>query len=274
MRGMVLRRFVVVVAVCATALLGTATASSAKNSPAPGSTCAGGPIAPGTYQSLTVTGFCFMGSGVFDIKGGLTIAPNGGLKATDCDSQVTVSGGIQVQSGGILGLGASATGNGGGACPANTYDVVHGGLTANQALAVIIHGTTIDGGFSVQGGGGGTACDFSQPFVPFTNMEDTRINGGALLSGLSTCWIGIIRVEINGGMSVTNNTLGDPDAIEIGNNVIRGGLACSGNHLDPAVPPDLITPGAGNGAPTNFFDGSGPNPNSVTGHETGQCAGL
>jgi hypothetical protein len=274
---MVLRRFLVAVVVCAAALLGTATASSAKNSPDSSATCAGGPIAPGTYHSLTVSGFCSMGPGVFDIKGGLTIAPSGGLEATDCDAQVTVSGGVQVQSGGILGLGGSAVGHGGGSCPADTTDVVRGGLVANQAVAVIIHGTTIDGGFSVQGGGGGTTCDNAPglPFPPFTNVEDSRINGGVSVSGLSTCWIGIIRVQVNGGMSVTNNTLGDTDAIEIGLNVIHGGLACSGNQLDSAVPPDLNPADhAPNGVPTNFFDGSGPNPNSVTGHESGQCAGL
>jgi hypothetical protein len=113
------------------------------------------------------------------------------------------------------------------------------------------------------------------PFPPFTNVEDSRINGGANVSGLSTCWIGIIRAQINGGLTVNDNTLGDTDAIEIGTNVIHGSLACSGNALDPAVPPDLNPADhAPNGTPTNFFDGFGPNPNSVSGPETGQCAGL
>jgi hypothetical protein len=66
-------------------------------------------------------------------------------------------------------------------------------------------------------------------------------------------------------VSVNNNTMGDPDAIEIGLNNIHGTLACSGNAL--------AFPGPG-GVPTNSFDGSPPNPNTVTGAETGQCAGL
>jgi hypothetical protein len=274
---MALRRCLVVFAVCAFALVGTATVSGATSPPTANNTCARGPITPGSYQSLTVTGFCSMGPGVYVIKVGLTIAPGGGLKANDCNSQVVVWGGVRVQSGAILALGASAVGNGGGTCAANTNDVVHGGLIGNSALAVIIHGTTIYGGFSVQGGGGGATCNNAPglPFPPYTNLEDTQIFGGALLNGLSTCWIGIIRVQVNGGMSVTNNTLGDTDAIEIGNNVIQfGGLACSGNQLAPGILPDLITPGAGNGKPTNFFDGFGPNPNTVTGGKTGQCALL
>jgi hypothetical protein len=274
--SMLLRRVVVVIGVCALGVFGTATASGAAHPHGSSETCAGGPIAPGTYHSLTITGFCSMGAGVFEIKGGLTIAPGGALQATDCASQVIVSGGVSVQRAGLLGLGASSTAHD-GSCAADTNDVVRGGLAANEAVAVIIHGTTINGGFSINGGGGFDDCTKNlpgAPFPPFSNVEDSTINGSASVSGLTTCWIGIIRAHVNGGMTVNNNTLGDTDAIEIGLNVIHGGLSCSGNHLDPAVPPDLTTPGAGNGAPTNFFDGVGPNPNTVTGAQTGQCVGL
>lgn len=266
---MALRRVVVLIAVCSIALFGTATASGAANPHGSSNTCSGGPIAPGTYHSLTVTGICLLGPGTYDINGGLTIAPNAGLNATNCDAHVTVSGGIQVSSGALLGLGGSVNGTG---CAADTNDVVHGGLRATQALSVIVHGTTINGGFSVQGGGGWTDCLTNVPglpFPPFTDIEDSSINGGASISGLTTCWMGFIRVHVNGGVSVNNNEMGDPDAIEIGLNVIHGGLACSGNFEDP----NSTTPGPG-GVPTNSFDGSPPNPNTVTGQETGQCAGL
>ena len=44
---------------------------------------------------------------------------------------------------------------------------------------------------------------------------------------MSTCWMGFIRNQANGGVSVANNTMGDPDAIEIGEVVPAGasGLA-------------------------------------------------
>ena len=122
------------------------------------------------------------------------------------------------------------------------------------------------------GGGGWTDCLTNAPglpFPPFTDVEDSTINGGTNISGLTTCWMGFIRNTTNGSVKVNKNEMGDPDAIEIGLNVIHGGLACSGNFLDP----NTTTPGVG-GVPTNSFDGSPPNPNTVSGAEKGQCAGL
>jgi hypothetical protein len=163
-------------------------------------------------------------------------------------------------------------------CAATTDVVVHGGLDASNATAVMVHGATIDGGLSVEGGGGYDDCTTNLPglpFPPFSNVEDSVIHGGASFVGLTTCWMGVIRNEVSGGVTINGNTLGDTDAIEVGLNSIHGTLACSGNQLDAAVPPDLNPADhAGNGTPSNFFDGVGPNPNTVTGHETGQCAGL
>jgi hypothetical protein len=266
--------------------LGTATASSAK-SPSGSNTCAGGPIAPGTYQSLTVTGFCSIGAGVVNVKGGLTIAPNAGLDAqSDCDAHLNVSGGISVLDNAILFLGNSVNGTG---CPADSGNVIQGGLRGTNAIGVVVHGTSISGGFSLQGGGGGNSYGLvpndnpppdeiegclnlpGLPFPPFSDVEDSQINGGASMSGLTTCWMGFIRNQVNGVVTVNNNTLGDPDAIEIGLNTIHGTLACSGNQRDPASP--ILPLGVG-GVPTNSFDGSPPNPNTVTGQTTGQCAGL
>jgi hypothetical protein len=224
-------------------------------------------IPPGSYGSVTVTGLCSI-EGTVNISGGLTIASGAGLDASgpDCNSFVHVSGGVQVMANGVLFLGNGA----GTGCP-NSFDVVNGGLQGANALAVVVHGTTINGGFSVQGGGGGTSCadalvqgqDIGTP--PFTDVEDSRINGGASISGMSTCWMGFIRNTSNGGVRVANNTMGDPDAIEIGLNEINGSLNCFGNAL--------AFPGPG-GVPTNSFDGSPPNPNVVHGQRLGQCAGV
>ena len=283
---MVIRRLLAILAACSVAVVGTATAAAAKSPSSGDNTCAGGPIAPGTYRSLTVTGFCAVGSGVVSVTGGLTIAPNAGLDAqSNCDAHLNVSGGITVLTSAILFLGNSQNGTG---CP-DSNNVVHGGLRATNAIGVVVHGTRIDGGFSVQGGGGGNSYALvpndnpppaeiegcaplpGLPFPPFTDVEDSHINGGASISGMSTCWMGFIRNHVNGGVTVNNNTMGDPDAIEIGLNSIHGGLACSGNLRDPASP--ILPLGIG-GVPTNSFDGSPPNPNTVTGQATGQCAGL
>jgi hypothetical protein len=240
-------------------------------------------IPAGNYNSVTVTGFCYM-QGNVHINGGLTIAPGGGLDAAvffgfppfdygqPCNVFVSVNGGIRVGQNGVLYLGNS--GDTGPGCP-NSNDTVNGGLYANGADEVVVHGATINGGFTVVNGGGAASCDSTArfPFGPYTNLEDSTINGGVTVSGLNTCWIGVIRNNINGVMHVDNNETSDTDAIEINTNTINGGLACSGNFLNPAVTPDP-TPNAPNGVPTNFADFAGPFPNTVTGAETGQCTGL
>ena len=243
-------------------------------------TCSGGTLqAPqvipaGTYKSVTVSdGFCVM-QGTYDITGDITVEPGAFLDAAvyfgfppysygaPCNVFVTVSGGVRVGQGAALYFG-NGPGTG---CP-NSNDVVKGGIASTGAESVVVHGTTISGGLTVQGGGGGTSCQStaSSPFGPYTDLEDSQVNGGISVSGLSTCWTGIIRTTVNGTVSVSNNTMGDPDAMEIGLNHINGALACSGNAL--------AFPGPG-GVPTNSFDGSPPNPNVVTGSEQGQCAGL
>jgi hypothetical protein len=229
-------------------------------------------IPAGSYGPVTITGFCAM-QGTNSIHGGLTIAPGASLDASNfapCNVFLNVSGGIQVGTNGILYLGNSE----GTGCP-NSNDVVGGGITATGAATVVVHGTTINGAFTTQGGGGAASCQPTDlfPFGPFFNVEDSRFNGGFSLTGVNTCWIGIIRNQVNGGGQVNNNETSDTDAIEIGLNSIHGVLSCAGNFLNPAVPPDS-TPNAPNGVPTNFFDFFGPNPNTVSGAETGQCAGL
>jgi len=246
-------------------------------------TCSGGTlqtpqvIPAGTYKSVTVAdGFCVM-QGTYSITGGLTVEPGAFLDAavffgfppydygSSCNVFVTVSGGIRVGANAALYFG-NGPGTG---CPSSN-DVVNGGISSTGAESVVVHGTTIRGGLTVQGGGGGASCPQPpvsplSPFDPYTNIEDSQVSGGISVSGLSTCWTGIIRNTVSGTVSVNNNTMGDPDAIEIGLNHIIGTLACSGNAL--------AFPGPG-GVPTNSFDGSPPNPNVVTGAETGQCVGL
>lgn len=261
------------------AALTPAPASAAPVAGAVNYTCSGGSpgsaqlIPPGAYGSVTVTGFCFM-QGSYTITHGLTVGPDAFLDAAvffgfppydygiPCNVFVDVSGGVRVAPNGALYLG-NGPGTG---CP-NSDDVVNGGIASSGAQSVVIHGTTINGGLRVEGGGGGTTCapTASSPFGPYTDMEDSTVNGGTSFSGVSTCWMGFIRNASNGTVSITSNTMGDPDAIEIGLNTINGSLSCSGNAL--------AFPGPG-GVPTNSFDGSPPNPNTVTGQEIGQCAGL
>ena len=108
-------------------------------------------------------------------------------------------------------------------------------------------------------GGGLPICDetFAGP-CSFSALEDSRVDGSVSISGYGGFWLGLARNHVNGGVTLRDNTLADPDAMEILANTIHGTLACSGN-----------TP-----VPTNVADGQALFPNQVTGRETGQCAGL
>ena len=291
MRGATKRALLVASVLALCGVLLSATAASADSSGGDrgdqktfvcsGTPQAPGTIAPGTYGSVRVTGLCAV-HGLVNIKGSLTIAQGAGLDATnDCNAHVNVGDGIRVLRDGILFFGNSFHDLGGGVtggtdCAVNSNNIVHGGLESFNALAVVVHGSIIDDGVSLHGGGGGTSCAPvpGLPFPAFSTLEDSRINDGLSITGLSTCWLGTIHNQINGGVKIANNVLGDTDAIEFGANTIHGIVVCFGNHLDPSVPPDLIPADhAPNGAPTNFFDGLGPFPNNVNGKELGQCAG-
>ncbi len=57
---------------------------------------------------------------------------------------------------------------------------------------------------SVRGGGSGTSCapTNASPFGPHTDLEDSFINGATTFSGESTFWMGFIRNQTNGTVTV------------------------------------------------------------------------
>lgn len=250
-----LRILIVLLATGAYALFGAGLVLAA-----PAATCSNTTLAPGTYHSLTVTGVCLLpNAGTVNVQGGLTIAPNAVLNAIT-PATINVSGGIVVEPGGSLLLGCSpAIG-----CDVTTNDHITGGIRADQPLAMLLHSNTINGGVSMHGGGGGVSCVpnpiLSQaagfPAPPFTAFEDNHINGAVSVSGYQSCWFGFIRNHDHGTVTLVNNTLFDPDAMEIVTNTISGNLVCSGNSPAPQV-------GDSEGAP-----------NVVTGQKLGQCANI
>jgi hypothetical protein len=243
----------------------------AKSSTSANYTCSGGDmgtftpemIPKGTYRRLKVTGFCEVAPGAtVRVHDGLTVAPGGFLvaagaldgQAPDCNRTITVAGGVHVGAGASLILGDGP----GSGCRVNTSTTVNGGVDAVAPLNLIIHGAAINGGVSSIGGGDGLACNF-QGFPTYSTIEDSHVNGGVTVAGYRACWLGFARNHINGGVSLTNNVLDDPDAMEILSNSIHGALACAGDSP----------------MPTNVSDESGhAEPNKVTGRESGQCLGL
>jgi hypothetical protein len=248
-------------------------------------TCSGTSDAPGvlsgTYGSnVVVNGDCQVNAGPAVVKGNLTIKAGSALIAAfgmndqtgSGSSSLTVGGNLTVQSGGTLIMGCLPTSFPCFDDPSSdnptlsSADIVSGNLTENGPLGVIVHDSTIDGNVTENGGGGGVTCDpigifsvFGSP--AYSDYEDSTVGGNLGVSGLKSCWLGMARVSVGGGMRVLNDELDDPDAIEILSNTITGNLICHGNSMvwDSF---DL--------SETGLFPRQ-PAPNTVNGHRIGQC---
>ena len=68
-------------------------------------TCAGGSIAPGTYDSITVTGMCSVDAGSISVRHDLVVKAGAALIAAYGNSNVTVSHDLKVEKNGALTLG-------------------------------------------------------------------------------------------------------------------------------------------------------------------------
>jgi hypothetical protein len=247
----------------------------------------GGIIPEGTYGSMFITGTCYMPAGNITIRGDLDIAPGALLDAVTpgdpasapaVPATVVVGGNVNVGSGAVLLLGCSPNIS----CsnpPAISYDRINGNLTGYGAQGVVVHSASIGGNVNLVGGGGGASAEncsavtipqtgpvppapWSQDpnlaFTPvYSDFEDATVGGNFTMSGLTSCWLGSLRDQVGGSATWDNNTMGDPDAMEIGSNLINGNMACSGNS-------------EGGTAGVQFGDG-GAAPSTVGGFGLGQC---
>jgi hexosaminidase len=122
---------------------------------------------------------------------------------------------------------------------------IHGGIDMTNGSLLVCNHSTIDGGInatggsSVEVGGADDGLPLSGPCL------GNLINGHVTVSGVTG--VEFDTNTMNGGADLNNN-----GPVEVEGNDIQGPLNCSGNT-----------------SVTN--DGQ---PNSVTGPETGQCAGL
>ena len=240
-------------------------------------TCTGTVDSPGTLSgtisgNAQVSGVCFVDAGPLVVNGNLTVQPGATLIAAfgQTGSNVTVNGNLDVKSGGTALIGCNPVSS---PCfdddpdnPTLTVTVsVAGNMTSTQALGVVVHNATIGGNVEQHGGGGGFTCDpvgvfaaFGSPV--FSTYEDSSVAGNVDISNVTSCWMGTARVDIGGNASYVNNSLADPDAIEIVSNDIHGNLSCQGNSMvwDSGDLSDNLFPRA-------------PQPNTVDGKRSGQC---
>ena len=161
------------------------------------------------------------------------------------DGPVRIVAGLWVQPGATFELGSDENPS-----PSGT---ISGGVHATDPAGVHIHHATINGGLRIHGGSG----PFGPPFdVTWNAIEDNTIHGAVTISGYDGFWMGFLGNHVSGTVTLSNNTLIDPDGNEYVTNTIHGSMRCWGN--DPA-------PQAGD---------SGGSPNVVTGAKTGQCASV
>jgi hypothetical protein len=231
-----------------------------------GSTCTGGSIAPGTYSSLTISGFCTLDAGSVTVRHSLTVGPNAGLLAAfGGGPTLTIGGNLYVRRNGVLVLGCEP---GAFVCfndPDQTVgtlssrETVFGNLKANNALAVLVHNDYIGHDLAISGGGGGVNCDgqdalFGSP--AYATFEDTSIGGTATIKHFRSCWLGFFRNTVGQNVNYRDNIVADPDGNEVQTNTVRGNLSCKEDN-----------PAAQQGD-------SGGSPNTVLGKALGECAAL
>jgi hypothetical protein len=256
--------------------------------------CSGTPMAPGVLaghfeHGVIVKGACEVNGGYAVVDGDLTVTPGSALIAAFANNDVAgkgvsrliVWGDVFVQRGATLLAGCFPTSF---PCIDDPNQMsptlsmaphIGRNLTESSPLGVVVHDAWIGGDVSEFGGGGGVNCNPSGIFAVFqspvySDYEDSTVRGDIRISSLRSCWLGIARVHVRENVTVRNNHMADPDAIEIISNNIRGDLACSGN-----VTPANAT--AGNSGVWDSADPTGnlfpraPLPNAVHGDRFGNC---
>jgi hypothetical protein len=274
---------VAALALCAT---GAGAAPAALAAPhANVSVCTGTPEAPGVLAgaystNVVVAGACVVDAGPALVRGDLTIAPGGALLSAfglddalgSGSSSLTVRGNLVVQSGGTALIGCFPTSF---PCiddpnpedPTLSSPVkINGNLLEQSPLGVVMHDGTVSGNIVETSGGGGENCIPTGVFGIFhtpvySDYEDSTVRGNLEITGLSSCWLGIARVRVNGNVGLTNDQLADPDAIEVISNQISGNLSCVGNSRlwdNSEMSEKELFPRK-------------PGPNTVRGQRSGQC---
>jgi hypothetical protein len=281
-----------VVAALAGGLLGTAGSSLASSRHAKTKICKGSPTKPGQLTgkvagNVTVKGACEVSHGSATVEGSVRVSAGGVLvaafghddKTGSGHSNLTVKGNLVIGKGGAAILGCEAAhfpcidDNQMNPTLSNKIKIA-GNVTAKGALAVILHVAKVGGNLSQRGGGGGTSCAppfpgiFSLFMSPqYSDYEDISIHGKLTISTVTSCWLGVLRDHIGKSFQLTRNAMGDPDAIEIGDNHIAGNLACTGNT-------NVVPISAAVWDTSDITDALYPRvlkPNTVKGKRSGQC---
>jgi hypothetical protein len=228
------------------ALLGADVAAAAAQTTICSGTLEKPGVLVGTYSgNVAIEGACAVDAGSARVEGNLTVSPDAALEAAyglddksgTGKSELTVAGNVLVLRGATLLLGCEAghfaclDDPDPGAATLSSKAAIGGSLIAWHPLGVVVHFSDIGKNFHLTGGGGGEKCEssgaFTQLYFPvYSDLEDTMVGGNVTVGGLRSCWLGLVRLHVAGSVTVVNDQLDDPDAIEILSNAVEGNLSC------------------------------------------------
>jgi len=225
------------VAVCGLAALAAPAGASAAKTKACG---AEGPqtLQGGIKESVDVVGVCLVNGGQLQVRGTLTVEPGGSLianfgfnevKPGGATPRLLLFGSLTVKEGGTAIIGCepfhyTCTGDEGNTVYSRS--VIHGNVTGKGAAGIIMHADHVYGNISQSGGGApNSRCSV------YSDYEDVLVKGNVTVKGLESCWLGLARDKVFGGMLLENNHLEDPDAIEVLANNVKGNLVCKSNSM-------------------------------------------
>jgi hypothetical protein len=247
-------------------------------------------VLKGTYpDGVIVKGVCAVKAGKAHVIGTLTVTKGSSFAAAFArhHSSLTLTGNVVVGKGATVVLGCKVNPNGSGfPClddpnmkhpTLTSHTTITGNVVASSPLGVIVHNTSVGGNIKQNGGGGGLSCNppktgpFAKIMSPvYSGYEDSSVGGSVAINGLSSCWLGLERLTIHGSLSVTNNAMADPDAIEIGASHITKNLSCSGNSHPGGGPPGAMPVWDSADTGMSLYPRVS-TPNTVGGTRSGQC---
>ena len=152
---------------------------------------------------------------------------------------------------------------------ASGNDRIGGNLVANYALGVVVHAhlgrrqrdpVVRRRGSDPADGRPGLEVRRAPPGPyamtgVYSDYEDDTLGGSLQVTGVRTCWFGMLRNKVPGNLVVSNNMFSDPDANEVMQNSGR---------------PET-SPASGNSPAVQYGDSSA-TPNKVTGNASGECS--
>ena len=150
--------------------------------------CPGGPIPPGTHDSIDVSGFCLV-VGPVTVKHDVTVVGGGVLLALFGAGTLVVGGNMKVESGGSAAVGCEPEHFPCFDSPSGiTNDTIAGSVLADHAVLLLFHHDTIGKNVEEHSGGGGLTCASLPAFgpngpPPYSTYEDDTIGGNAYFGG-------------------------------------------------------------------------------------------